>query len=92
MILFCIMLGICGLLFMPFGVLANGWKGALVALLIAAGISGALTADYEHKKTEWNGGYCDCGTHWELRGASKGITRTETKYYVCPNCYAEIRQ
>ena len=92
MILFCITLGICALMLVPFGALMKGWKGALVALLIASAISGLITSDYEYKKAEWNGGMCDCGTHWELRGAAKSRTGTETKYYACPNCHREIRQ
>ena len=38
---------------------------------------------------KWNGGYCKCGTHWELKAASQHRT-SHTKYYACPNCYAEI--
>ena len=38
---------------------------------------------------KWNDGYCKCGTHWELKGASQ-YRSSHTKYYACPNCYAEI--
>ena len=69
------------------------WKGKLfgcgvicvIWLTFAVGCSFAGNANAE----KWNGGYCKCGTHWELRGASQYRT-SHTKYYVCPDCYAEI--
>ena len=66
--------------------------GAIAVLIFWFIVAGGFTLDSLGKKDAWNGGYCDCGTHWELRGATKSRTGTETKYYSCPNCYAEIRQ
>lgn len=38
----------------------------------------------------WNEGYCECGHHWELKGATKVKNGGTTKYYACPNCFKEI--
>ena len=38
----------------------------------------------------WNDGYCDCGYHWELAGATRSKQGSVTKYYFCPNCHSEI--
>ena len=94
MILFCITFGIFVLLLAPFGVMADGWRGAVVALLVAGGISGALTADHEYKKAEWNGGICSrCGQgEYQFNGAAKSQNGRETLYYTCPNCGDLIRQ
>lgn len=69
------------------------WKGKLVGcivicifwLLFATCCSFAANDTAE----KWNGGYCKCGTHWELRGASH-YRSSHTKYYACPDCHAEI--
>ena len=37
----------------------------------------------------WNNGFCECGTHWELSAVSEYRGST-TKYYTCPNCHKEI--
>ena len=92
--------GLIGILCVPliimFLVCGIGLKrkigGALAILIFWFLFSGALVLDETNKADNWNGGYCECGTHWELRGATKSRTGTETKYYACPNCHAEIRQ
>ena len=67
--------------------------GAVVCLLLWVICSVSLYFDRQIKMEAWNDGYCECGTHWELAGVSKGSnTGSTTKYYVCPNCYAEITQ
>ncbi len=71
------------------------WKGKLfgcgiiLVLWLAVACGCAFSRDINAEK--WNDGYCECGTHWELRGASE-YRSSHTKYYVCPNCYAEITQ
>ena len=87
-----------GLVFLPLTImfLVGGadWQhkigGAVVCLFFWALMGGGLYLDSLMKNDAWNGGYCECGTHWELRGASNSRTGNETKYYQCPNCYAEI--
>ena len=57
--------------------------GALVGLmfLLMLGVNSCSS-------TEWNNGDCwDCGTRYELRGASKGL-----KYYACPECGREVQR
>lgn len=83
----------CIIMFLVCGVDLKHKLGGTIAILLFWGlVAGGLTLDILIKKNSWNGGYCDCGTHWELRGASESRTGTETKYYTCPNCYAEITQ
>ena len=97
---FLIVFGAFGLICIPFiimflvcGVdLKHKLGGAAVVLIFWLLIAGGLTLDSKNKQEAWNGGYCECGTHWELRGASKSRTGNETKYYQCPNCYAEIKR
>ena len=89
-----------GLVFLPLiiGFLICGvdWQhkicGATVCLFCWILMSGGLYLDSSMKDDAWNGGYCECGTHWELRGVSKSRTGNETKYYQCPSCYAELEQ
>ena len=57
----------------------------VICLILTIGCSFAEDANAE----KWNGGFCECGTHWELRGASQ-YRSSHTKYYVCPDCHAEI--
>lgn len=100
MLEFWLSFGLFGLVCVPFiimflvcGVdLKHKLGGAVVVLFFWLLVSGGLALDSKGKQEAWNGGYCECGTHWELRGASKSRTGNETKYYQCPNCYAEIRQ
>lgn len=100
MLSFWISLGLFGILGLPFiimfllgGVdLKHKLGGAIGVLIFCLIFAGGITLDGMNKADSWNGGYCECGTHWELRGASKSRTGNETKYYACPNCHAEIRQ
>lgn len=76
-----------------FGFADMGWKTVIVRSLVVlafwfaiAGVSWAMAKNNDDK---WNDGYCQCGTHWELRGASQ-YRSSHTKYYVCPSCHAEI--
>ena len=90
--------GIFGLAGVPFMILflvggvdlKHKLGGAFAVLIFWLLASGGVTLDNKGKKDVWNGGYCECGTHWELRGAAKSRMGNETKYYQCPNCYAEI--
>ena len=100
MLNFWIVFGFFGIICVPFIIMflvcGVDWKhkvgGSIAVLLFWLMFAGGITVDEMGKVDDWNGGYCDCGTHWELRGATKSRTGTETKYYACPNCYAEIRQ
>ena len=94
---FLVCLIVTGLFAVPCLILAislgDTWKEKLSGcificvmwLIFAGGCSFAEDVNAE----KWNGGYCKCGTHWELRGASQYRT-SHTKYYVCPDCHAEI--
>lgn len=66
--------------------------GALICLFFWAIMSGGIALDISIKADTWNNGYCNCGHHWELAGATKTRSGSTTKYYYCPNCYAEITQ
>lgn len=63
--------------------------GVAVVCVLWVLLSVACWGNHNANTEKWNGGYCECGTHWELVGASHYRT-SKTKYYVCPNCYAEI--
>lgn len=91
---FWIFFGFLIIAFVPFGYLANKWKGALVALVIAFVISGLLALDTERKRQEWNNGICSrCGqAEYQFNGAAKSHSGHETLYYVCPSCGDLIRQ
>ena len=86
-----------GLLAIPCVVLAiefgDTWKeklfGCAVICVIWLTLAGGCAFGHDINEEKWNGGYCKCGTHWELKGASQYRT-SHTKYYACPNCYAEI--
>lgn len=66
--------------------------GALVCFAFWLIMSFGLYYESTTKADMWNNGYCECGTHWELRGATKSKHGDVTKYYVCPECFAEIQQ
>lgn len=73
--------------------LGETWKDRLFgcAVICVIWLTFAVGCAFGHdvNAEKWNGGYCKCGTHWELKGASQYRT-SHTKYYACPNCYAEI--
>lgn len=73
--------------------LGEDWKGKLfgcgVILVLWLTVACGCFFGCNTNADKWNDGYCQCGTHWELRGASE-YRSSHTKYYVCPNCYAEI--
>lgn len=94
---FWIVFGFLGLVALPCLALpisfGEDWKeklfgcGIVIVLWLAFAYAGAFGQDVNADK--WNDGYCECGTHWELRGASQ-YRSSHTKYYVCPECHAEI--
>jgi hypothetical protein len=94
---FWIVFALFGILGIPFIALAltygEDWKGKLfgcgVVLVLWLTVSCGCAFGQDVNAEKWNDGYCQCGTHWELRGASE-YRSSHTKYYVCPNCYAEI--
>jgi hypothetical protein len=61
----------------------------LTLVIIAMGITCAF-AQANINEELWNDGYCKCGHHWELKGATKVKNGGTTKYYACPNCFEEI--
>lgn len=65
--------------------------GALGVLVFWVLLSAGLAFDSKRDAELWNGGYCECGEHWTLAGASKSRNGTETKYYRCDNCHNEIQ-
>ena len=65
--------------------------GTIIVIIFWLAFSFGLWGEAKYESMVWNGGYCDCGEHWELRGASKSRMGTETKYYSCPNCHTEIQ-
>ena len=66
--------------------------GALVCIGFWLLMSGGIYLDASHDADVWNDGYCECGGHWELAGATRTKSGQTIKYYSCPNCYAEIEQ
>lgn len=64
-------------------------NGIIAVCIFWVLLSVACWSNFNANTEKWNDGYCECGTHWELVGASQG-RGSKTKYYVCPNCYAEI--
>lgn len=92
--------GILGIIFgmiaVMFLVCGADWKhkiiGALVCMSFWLLMSGGIYLDAKINANVWNDGYCKCGEHWELRGASESRNGIVTKYYVCPNCHTEIEQ
>lgn len=66
--------------------------GTVVCLIFWILTSVGAYYDGTAKADAWNGGYCECGAHWELRGATESRRGEVTKYYICPECFAEIEQ
>ena len=95
---FLIIAGFMGLLFLPIIVMfllcgadtKHKVGGALFTFAFWLLFAGGITLQNHHNDTLWNGGYCSCGSHWELSGASKTRNGSTTKYYSCPKCYNEI--
>ena len=92
-----VVFGITGIIFIPLiltflfcGVdKAHKIGGAIAVALIWIVLALGLFYECEANEEAWNNGFCECGTHWELKGVSKD-RGFETKYYACPNCYTEI--
>jgi hypothetical protein len=95
-----VVFGLLGLFFIPtilFFIVcgvdaAHKIGGALVCLAFWILMTTGLCIESSVNEKAWNGGYCECGTHWELSGVAKSRNGSTTKYYSCPNCYAEITQ
>ena len=66
--------------------------GAIISFALGALFACCLCFDGMAKNDAWNGGYCECGAHWELAGATRTKSGQTIKYYSCPDCYAEIEQ
>lgn len=58
---------------------------AAIGLIVLLGLGMESCVNWT-SSSKWNDGICvECGTRYELRGASRGF-----KYYACPNCGAEV--
>ena len=100
--IFWISFGAFGVVCIPFIILSlisginlrDKLCGAIAILLFWFLCAGGMTFDLNrmNKADNWNDGYCECSTHWELRGVAKSRGGIETKYYACPNCHAEIKK
>lgn len=88
---------LCGAMALPvilmFALMCDTVKNKIIGSIVCVCfwflIAGAMWGQADTNAKAWNDGFCECGTHWELKGASK-YRSSETKYYSCPNCYAEI--
>ena len=97
---FLVVFGILGLFFIPVILLfiikgvdiAHKVCGSLVCLVFWVLVTVSLCIQNSANEEEWNGGYCKCGTHWELIAATEDKRGDITKFYSCPNCYTEITQ
>lgn len=67
----------------------DGRTGIIVVCVFWVLVSVACWGNHKDNTEKWNNGYCECGTHWEFVGATH-YRSSKTKYYACPNCYAEI--
>ena len=96
---FLVTFGFMGLLFLPIIILflvggvdlKHKLGGFFVCLAFWVVFAGGISIQSNHNKDLWNNGYCECGTHWELRAANKTKNGSETKYYSCPECHNEIQ-
>lgn len=66
--------------------------GAIISLLIGALTFGGIYLEATIDAKAWNGGYCECGGQWELKGVSESRNGITTKYYACDECRHEIEQ
>lgn len=89
---FCgIMWGALILVFLIGGVdLKHKIVPSILCLVLWVIMAGGLFITSVHNQEVWNEGYCECGTHWELKGVTKVKNGGTTKYYACPNCFEEI--
>ena len=93
-----IIFALCGLFAIPCIVLAASFgdstkekiKGAAVCFNFWILVSCLMWGQSVSNTEKWNGGFCDCGAHWELKSVVRTKMGSETKYYSCPNCYEEI--
>lgn len=69
----------------------NRIVGSLICLCFWLLMAGGTFLEAKGNRERWNDGYCTCGAHWELAAVTKPHNGSITKYYVCPNCYAEIQ-
>ena len=80
--------GILGLIFVPailFFIVcgvdaAHKIGGALVCLAFWLFMTTGLYIESSVNEKTLNGGYCECGTHWELCGVSESRNGNTTKY------------
>ena len=95
---YLIIFALCGLFAIPCIVMAISFgdtvkekiTGFIVCLAFWALVSFAMWGQSASNAEKWNGGFCECGAHWELKGVTRSRMGSETKYYTCPECYKEI--
>ena len=92
-IIFGVIFGSIALMFVIGGVDTKHkvW-GAVITLLVGALLFGGIYLDAKFDADVWNGGYCECGGQWELKGVSESRHGIVTKYYACDECRHEIEQ
>ena len=95
---FWVIFGFLGLMFVPcillFASSGETVKDKIVSTLVCICFwfmfAGGIYFQEVSNAERWNDGYCECGQHWELKGATKTRNGSETKYYSCPECFTEI--
>lgn len=95
---FLIIFGILGIMCLPFmlmflicGIDAKHKIGGAVFVLVFWFLfAGAMYGQEQGNNERWNGGYCPCGSRWELVAVDRSRNGTEHKYYCCGDCYKEI--
>ena len=63
--------------------------GSVIIVILWLLVSFGAWSQGNNNAKNWNNGFCECGTHWELNAVSEYRGST-TKYYTCPNCHKEI--
>ena len=94
---FLVIFGITGFVAIPLIIMfliggvdkAHKIGGAIAVVIFWILFTFMMFYEAETNETAWNNGFCECGTHWELKGASDSRGH-KIKYYTCSNCYAEI--
>ena len=92
-----IVFGLTGFIFVPLIITflvcgvdkAHKIGGAIAVTIFWIAFALIMFCEAEANENAWNDGFCECGTHWELKGVSKTLG-DRTKYYACPDCYTEI--
>ena len=96
---FWTMFGLFGVIFVPCVLLfALGGAdakhrivGSLVCICFWFLFAGGIYFQEVGNAERWNDGYCECGQHWELKGATKTKNGSETKYYLVQSATQKLK-